>query len=156
MLIPVPECGACFLLKSLVFIADASTELDPEVGRQGLRFDAMISPCGEDGQEDVCFYLEGRLCYKIPDDALRIVLPKEEPPIPIEAEPVFVVYARLEPDGRLDAYLSDDTTLQPGEAVVVDEWNGPCVATVVHCGMRSPEALAWPLARYKKILGRAQ
>lgn len=156
ILVTLPECDTCVLVKKIKFMADASAKFSKKNGKKGVVFDSLGYTHNTDGREVFRFYRAGKKCCVIHTDGLVPDFPEPEKPVIDEGKPVFMVSIRFTESGRCYDYVADDTTLKPGDLVIVSGYNGPTVVPVVKCGTVWPSELALPMERYKKILGSCQ
>lgn len=151
-LVTIPELGYSELRKDITLITEPGSIFEFVDGKNEIIFEYVEYDYGRNTTK---FYLDDKVVGKIITRSYTFDYekPKKKKPSGKKRHFVSVVFSS---QGRMYDYLCDDATIQEGDHVVVNGYDGEIVVEVVSVFDKYESELGLPIDRYKKIIRKAK
>lgn len=149
ILITIPELSFCARTDKLSYTIDDQAEVWMKGDAANVRFDYSIQNDVENRYE---FYYDDELVAWVKSDNFRFYgNPKEE----VYGPEYRLVSVRFGASGRTYDYICEDPSVQAGDTVIVEGYDGETEVEVIKITIKHESELALSVDRYKNILRKA-
>ena len=146
ILVTIPQLSLCTLTTEVSFTVDDSAVIWFRGKADRIRYDYCEWNAAKDRYE---FYYDAKLVAWSKSEEYRLY---GNPPEEAHGPEYRLVSVRFGASGRTYDYICDDESVQAGDRVVVEGYDGETEVEVIKVAVRRESELGLPAERYKRIL----